>query len=110
MEARRRLVEADELRAGGHRPCDLEAALVAVRQVRRQLVGLLVDAHEAEQLHGALVALLLLAPVARKPEERAEHGGAVPRVRPDQPVLERGAGGEAADVLERPGEGTPGWL
>ena len=43
-----RLVEAQELRLGGQRDADLEVALLAVREVGGQLVGLAAQADRVE--------------------------------------------------------------
>ena len=56
-----RLVEQQQLRLGGQGAGDLEAALVAVRQVAGERLRAPVEADELEQLHGLVVRLGLLA-------------------------------------------------
>ena len=75
VHAGRRLVEREEPRVGGERARDLEAALVAVGEVLRELVAARADAHVVEQLPGAPVDRRLL---------RAR-GGVAQRWRPARP-------------------------
>ena len=65
-----RLVEQEELGFGRQRPGDLEAPLIAVRQVPGQLLGPLLEADQVQQLHGPVVRLLLLAKDRRRPDDR----------------------------------------
>ena len=110
VEARRRLVQAEQLRLGGQRPGDLQPALVAVGQVLRLVGGAVGDAHELQQRHRALDGLALLAVVPRHPQQRAEHTGPVPGVGADHHVLQRRHLAEEPDVLERPRDARPGDL
>ena len=55
VHAGRGLVEREQLRLGGQRARDLEPALVAVRQVLREVVGAPRDADVVEQLVRALL-------------------------------------------------------
>ena len=61
----RRLVEEEELRLRRERPSDLEAALVAVREVARVLVLMASEVTVREELARSLPRLTLLAPNAR---------------------------------------------
>ena len=71
-EPRRRLVEQEELRAKRQGPGDLEAALVAERQVLRLLLRVVGEADEVEQRPRLAEDASLLAHGARQPEERLE--------------------------------------
>src|SRR6266540_4799930 len=68
VEARRRLVQADQLRLGRQRARDLQPPLIPVRQVTGHLVGPVGYADEPQQLHPLLVAGPLLERVTRDAE------------------------------------------
>ena len=53
--ARGRLVEAEELRLGGERDADLEVALLAVREVGGQLIGLVAAGRPTSSTASALL-------------------------------------------------------
>src|SRR5437588_850942 len=99
-----RLVQEQERRPSPHGPGDLEATLIAVGEVLRQLVRVPVDPHEPEQLDRAIDGSLLLGPLSRRAEHGAHHIGMVVRIDPDHDVLEGGHQGEQPDVLERPAD------
>ena len=109
VEAGGRLVEAEQNRIGAHGARDLEAALVAVRQVARRLVGAVGEADALDPGGGLRDRLGLRAAIsgqaedareaeARSPHQRLVHG--------DQQVLQNGHLRKQADVLE--GAGDPG--
>ena len=98
-----RLVEQQQLGLGRQRPRDLDAALVAVGEVRGELVVQARLQADVRQHLGRLLAHLALLPAdPRRPEDRAEQPGLHPRVLADHDVLERRHRPEQADVLERP--------
>src|SRR5258706_14152547 len=65
VEAGGRLVQADQARPGGQRAGDLQPPLLTVGQVAGDAAVPGLDADEAQQLHGPLAALPLLAPEPR---------------------------------------------
>jgi hypothetical protein len=101
VHARRRLVEQEQLRLRRERARDLEAALVAVREVLPDLVVLAAKPRELEQLARTLPRLALLAPHARRPRDRAEEIALESHVHADEHVLERSHVLKETDVLER---------
>src|SRR5439155_14247128 len=104
VHARRRLVEQQELRIAAERARELQAALVAVREVSGNDGAAPAQADEAEQLVGLpLRPDLLLARLARA-EERVHDVGPHLDVHADEDVLEGGHVREEADVLERPAD------
>ena len=78
---------------------DLQPALLAVGQRRRQLVLHILQAHDAQKLHDLLAMLRLLLAV------EAERGGkdvaGAQHVLGDEHIVEHGLGLPQADVLER---------
>ena len=72
VHSRRGLVEREQLRLGRERAGDLEAALVAVREVPGERVGALRDADVVEELVRALLDRLLLGARLRVAQDRAE--------------------------------------
>ena len=86
---------------GGHRPGDLQAALVAVRKVAGNVVGVVTDTDEVEQPLCLFPAGSLLSAMSRHPEQRTRNARVVPSVRADEHVLEGCHVGEQPDVLER---------
>ena len=76
VHAGRRLVEQEQLGLGRQRARDLEPALLAVRQVLRELVGLVRKPHEPEPDERLVDRVLLLA---------LERGGAQDRARAGRP-------------------------
>ena len=68
-----RLVEQQQFHAGGQGACDLELALLAVRQVGRLGGGQSLEVEDAQQVDGLLVHLVLLLPEARGAEDGAAH-------------------------------------
>src|SRR4051794_7151948 len=96
------LVEQQHLRVGRERARDLEPALVAVRQVDRDLIEhRLTQAHVGELLARLLVRALLLAPLPGRTQDRAEEARVRARVLRDEHVLDRRHRAEQPDVLER---------
>ena len=92
-----RLIEAQQLRLGGERDADLEVALLAVREIGGQLIGLVEQAHGLQHGFGLADDVVIVAVVL-------EHAPAVPpRLRGDAHVLERGGIGE--DVGDLVGAG-----
>ena len=71
VETGRRLVEAEEPRLGAHGTRDLEAALVAIGQVARRVIGAVDQAHLLEPRLGEFNGILLGAAVMAA----AEHAG-----------------------------------
>ena len=96
-----RLVQQQQGRVGAEGPGDLQAALVAVRQVLAELIVLALEADERQELAGPLRGRDLLTAVARRREQRVDPGRLEPRVHPDEDVLERRHVREEPDVLER---------
>ena len=89
-----RLVEAEQFRLGGERDADLQIALLAMRQIGGQLVGLAEQADRVER------ALGLLVDVGEGAVMR-EHVPAVPaRLRGDAHVFQRrGVGQDVGDLV-----------
>src|SRR6185437_2342010 len=86
VEAGRRLVQAEQLGLGAQGTRDLQAALVPVRQVARDLVGPIGDADEAQELHRPPLAGPLLERVPGDPEDLcADPPDLLPH--PHQPVV-----------------------
>ena len=80
-------VERQQLRVGGERARDLEAALVAVRQRARLEVRIARDADVVEQLERARADLRFLAALSGGAQHRAEDAGAAAHVAADHHVL-----------------------
>jgi hypothetical protein len=102
--AGRRLVQQQERRLRGQRAGELEPALVAVRQVARDLVGLGGEPHALQQLAAPApeAALdLVEVPAAGEDVPDAERD---PGVHADQHVLDGRHVGEEPDVLEGPAD------
>src|SRR6266540_2589256 len=103
----RRLVQQEHGRVRSHGPGDLEATLVSVGQILRQVVGVPPDPDEVEQLEGTFDGGLLLLALLRG----AEHGPADPRlvvrIQSDHDVLESAHVGEQPDVLKCPPDAPP---
>src|SRR6266542_3404075 len=97
----RRLVEQQQARLGPERARQLEAPLIAVRQVARDLVGVTPQAHALQQRLGALTELALDLTEARAAGEDIPEPEADARVHAHEHVLDRGHVGEEPDVLER---------
>ena len=92
--ARGRLVEAQELRLGGERDADLEVALLAVREVGGELVGLGVQADRLQ--HG----LRLVDDVVEVGVVGQHAPGVAARLGGDAHVLERrGIGEDVGDLV-----------
>src|SRR5205085_12484149 len=87
---------------------DLDAALVAVRQLRGHAITVRADADEVEERLGALAHLEALPPLAGKAGEGLEYAGAPLRDLADHDVLERAQVTEQPDVLERPRDAHAG--
>ena len=100
----RRLVEEEQERLGAERAGDLEAALVTVWQVLRQLVVATLQPDEGQQLPGLDPGGLLLTPVARGREDGVDPARTELRVHPHENVLHRRHVLEQTDVLEGPAE------
>ena len=102
VHAGRRLVEQQQLGLAGQRAGQLEAALVAVRQV---LGGILLvaarQADQLEQLARPVPGRLLLDAHRRQLQQRRPPARLHARVAPDHHVGEHGHGAEQPDVLER---------
>ena len=97
-----RLVEAQELRLGGERDADLEIALLAVREIGGELVGLAAQADRLQHGFGLLDDVAIGAVVA-------QHAPAVPaRLRGDADVLERGGVGQDVGDLVGAGDALAG--
>src|SRR5581483_1269065 len=88
--ARRRLVQEEHARVGGEGPGQLDALLVAVREIAGQLVRLVGEPDARQLLGGRAVALPPLAPGRREAEERLPEAGAGPAVARDADVLPDG--------------------
>src|SRR4029078_1999681 len=89
FQSARGLVGEQELGVGRERARHLEPALVAVREVPRELVVAAAQAAEAQPLAGALVRVALLALDGRQAEDGAEDAALQARVHPDEDVLDR---------------------
>ena len=93
-----RLVEAQELGLGGQRDADLEVALLAVREVRRQLVLLAREADRGQ--HGARPRS-----ITSRRRGGAEQAPAVAaRLGGDAHVLQHGGAGQDVGDLVRAGD------
>ena len=99
-----RLVEQQQFHAGGQGACDLELALLAVRQVGRLGGGQSLEVEDAQQVDGLLVHLVLLLPEARGAEDGAAHVVGERLIEVDEHVLLDGELLEQADVLEGSGD------
>ena len=107
IEARCRLVKAQQNRRGTHGPRDFEPPLSAVGEVARGIVGAVHKANLAKPIGRALYRFLLGALVALKSEKAAEGvaGSGVQDVMlRDEQVFEQGHPGKKPDVLERAGD------
>ena len=102
-----RLVQKQQLRAGGQRAHDLQAALCAVGQTARRNVGEVRHVEDVQQLQRTLGALLLFLPIVRQTEEGG--GQIVPQglVQTDLDVVDDAQFLEQADVLEGAGHAHP---
>src|SRR5712692_9222370 len=98
--ARGGLVEQQQRRIGGERARQLEASLVAVGQVARELVGLVPQAGHFEELGAVLPLPPLLLPPALVTGDHVPEGQGDPAVHAHQHVLDGGHPREQADVLE----------
>ena len=96
----RRLVEQQQLGVGRQRTRDLEAALIAVGQVHRQLAVAL-EPDEVQQLAPLLDRAFSSRLHERRVQDHAREARAHARVHPHLDVLERGHRAEQLDVLER---------
>jgi hypothetical protein len=103
VEARSRLVEEEDLRAGGEGPGDLEAALLPIGKPTGGLLGDVAHPDEGQGLMAHTLDLLLLAAEALRPEERVPEARGGPVVGPDLHVVQGREVGEEADVLEGAG-------
>ena len=96
-----RLVEQQQRGLGGQGAGQLQPALIAVRQIARDLVGLGGEAHAVQQRVAALpeptLHLVEARPVAERVPDAERHAG----VHADQHVLDGRHVGEEPDVLER---------
>ena len=97
VHARGGLVEQEQLRLGGERARELEAALLAEGEVRRELVVLVREAAEFEELRDLGAHPGLTAEPAR---EEAAPGAILRRVLRHPQVLPHREAAEEADVLE----------
>ena len=102
----RRLVEQQQGRLVAQRTGELEAPLVAVRQVLGELVLPATEPDQAQQLAGPLGGALLLALLTARGDEVVDHVRAELQVHADEHVLERRHVLEQPDVLE--GAAHPG--
>ena len=105
-----RLVQQEERRTRGEGARDLEAALVPVGQVHRELVLVLADPEEVEQRPRAVPALPLLAAGPAGVQHGVEHAGGRAAVRADQDVVQDRHPAEEPDVLVGPGHAERGHL
>src|SRR5258706_199478 len=80
VHAGRRFIQREQLRVGGKRARDLEAALVAVGQIARGIVGSRADADVVQQIEGALRDGVLLVARPPVPQDSADDPGARPCV------------------------------
>ena len=104
VEARRRLVEAEQHRLGAHGARDLEPALGAVGQIAGRIVGAIGEADLLEpRLRRARRprARRARSAAAEEAEHRPAGRGHQRLVLGDDEVLEHRHAGEQADVLER---------
>ena len=93
-----RLIEAEQLRLGGERDADLEVALLAVREVGGELVGLVEQTHRLQHGLGLVDEIAVVAVVL-------EHAPAVPpRLGGNAHVLKRGGVGQDVGDLVRAGD------
>ena len=100
VHARRRFVEQQQLRAGREGARYLQPPLRAVWQPGGDLTRKLVKPHRLKQLHGTLAYLALLAAEYRQVERRAPPGSLLPYPAGGHDILQHGAAGKEADVLE----------
>ena len=70
VHARGWLIEQQDFRVGRERACDLQLALLAIRQIFRYVAGKLLHMEHAEQVTCLTVDLLLLLPVGRGAQDR----------------------------------------
>ncbi len=105
-----RLVEQEQLRTGRERTSDLEATLVAVREVPCPGVRPCPQADELQQFVPALDRRLLFGMVARRAQDRVPPATAEVRVLSHEDVVERGHRPEQPDVLEGPADPELGHL
>jgi hypothetical protein len=107
----RGLVEQEQLGIRRERAGDLHAALVAVGEVHRQLLGRArAQADVVEHLAAVLAGAGLLLAHPGGAEDRPEDAGLHAGVLADHDVLQRRHGREEPDVLERPGDAHGGDL
>ena len=103
-----RLVEEQQPRVAGKRAGDLQAPLVAVGQVPRVIVRVLLDADELQELHRLLGDADLLDSLPLGFEEGVPHFGVHPRMLTDPHVVEGGHVGEEPNLLKGPSDAQLG--
>ena len=101
VEPRGRLVEEQHLGIEHERAGDLEAALVAVGERRRALVGVVVELEELQQVEGLAAHRGLVVGVAPRAHDGVEERRAGHAVARHEHVLEHRHLPEEPDVLER---------
>ncbi len=110
VQARGRLVEAEQHRIDAHGPRDLGAPLLAVGERRRWLVGPCRQLHAVEPVAGEIDRRAFRLAVAAEAEEAADRplrGVHQLVVLGDDQVFEDGHRRKQADVLKRPGDARP---
>ncbi len=108
VHAGRGLVQEQQARFARHGAGDFELALFAVGEVAGEVVGLVVEADELQQFHGAFAGGgFCLAEAGAWPEGRPE-AFLGPGVAADEHVLQDGHVGEEPDVLEGAGDAGAG--
>src|SRR5439155_27383860 len=101
IEARRRLIEQQELRFRGQGACQLDPLLRAERQIAHRNLRNLAQIQKVDQSGDALVQFPLLAGDEWQSQRILQKAAARPAVAPDQDVLEHRHGAEEPKILER---------
>ena len=104
VHARRRLVQQQELRIGGHGAHQLQPALQPVGQVAGVLLGVGAEPDQVQQPVGALDVLLLAPDRTGGAEQGVSKGVVGSCVEPQGYVLEHRHLGKQADILESPAD------
>ena len=104
VHARRRFIQQQQRRIGGQCADDFQAALRAVGQAARLMIGQILHIENAQQVERALVHFALAAPIPRHAENAGKHAVAHLIVQADAHVVLHGHIVEQPDVLECAGD------
>lgn len=102
------LVQEEEAGVAGECAGDFQLALVSVGEVAREVVGLVLEADELQEFHGAFVAGLFGLGEAGEAQECGPEAFFGPGVASDEDVFQDGHVGEEPDVLEGAGDACLG--